>query len=89
LLWGSNDRPLNGQCEAIYVASERLRKKVFAIAANMLDARRLTEPRDGWICVVGSPGTSVSWQTWVPPDRAGTSASRSRRGTENRLPEPS
>ena len=46
---------------AIYVASERLRKKVFAIAANMLEcAAADLELRDGRICVVGSPGTSVS-----------------------------
>ena len=46
---------------AIYVASERLRSKVLAIAANMLEcAAADLELRDGRINVVGSPGTSVS-----------------------------
>lgn len=46
---------------AIYVASERLRAKTFAIAANMLEcASADLELRDGRIGVVGSPKTSVS-----------------------------
>lgn len=46
---------------AIYVASERLRSKTFAIAANMLEcAPADLELRDGRVGVVGSPGTSVS-----------------------------
>ncbi|MBI2958704.1 MAG: xanthine dehydrogenase family protein, partial [Betaproteobacteria bacterium] len=46
---------------AIYTASERLRKKVFAIAANMLEcAAEDLELRDGRIGVVGSAGASVS-----------------------------
>jgi carbon-monoxide dehydrogenase large subunit len=46
---------------AIYVASERLRKKVFAIAANMLEcAPQDLELREGRVAVVGSPGKSVS-----------------------------
>lgn len=46
---------------AIHVASERLRGKTFAIAANMLEcAAADLELRDGRVGVVGVPGASVS-----------------------------
>ena len=46
---------------AIYVASERLRSKTFAIAANMLECSpEDLELRDGRVGVVGSAGASVS-----------------------------
>ncbi len=46
---------------AIHVASERLRGKTFAIAANMLEcAAADLELRDGRVGVVGAPGSSVS-----------------------------
>jgi carbon-monoxide dehydrogenase large subunit len=46
---------------AIYVASERLRSKVFAIAANILEcAVADLELRDGRVAVVGVPGLSIT-----------------------------
>ncbi len=46
---------------ALHVASERLRGKTFAIAANMLEcAAADLELRDARVGVVGAPGTSVS-----------------------------
>ncbi len=46
---------------AIYYASERLREKAFAIAANLLEcAPADLELRDGGVGVVGVPGAAVS-----------------------------
>jgi carbon-monoxide dehydrogenase large subunit len=46
---------------AMHHASERLRNKVFAIAANLLECATVDlELRDGGVGVVGAPGTMVS-----------------------------
>src|SRR5271154_4683416 len=46
---------------AMHHASERLRHKVFAIAANLLECAEIDlELRDGGVGVVGAPGTMVS-----------------------------
>jgi aerobic carbon-monoxide dehydrogenase large subunit len=46
---------------AMHYASERLRNKVFAIAANLLECATVDlELRDGGVGVVGAPGTMVS-----------------------------
>lgn len=46
---------------AMHHASERLRNKVFAIAANLLECATIDlELRDGGVGVVGAPGTMVS-----------------------------
>jgi aerobic carbon-monoxide dehydrogenase large subunit len=57
---------------AMHYASERLREKAFAIAANMLEcAPADLELRDGGIGVVGVPGATVSLQKLALAARPG------------------
>ena len=57
---------------AIYVASERLRSKVFAIAANILEcAVADLELRDGRVAVVGVPGLSITLADVASASRPG------------------
>jgi len=57
---------------AIHHASERLREKAFAIAANLLEcAPADLELRDGGVGIVGVPGTSVSFARLAQAARPG------------------
>ena len=73
---------------AVHHASERLREKVFSIAANLLEcAPADLELRDGGVGVVGVPGTTVDPSPGSPGRRCRVGVTSARPGVEAGLEE--